>query len=212
MSIRITASERVLFVGATGSGKTQLAKKLIAPLRRIVVIDPKHTFHAQGFKVQDSIRFWQRKEFRIITRPFRGHDEKLRDLVEAIYDKGDATIYVDEISSLADRFPKTLETLEDIARTGREKMVSLWTTAQRPRWIPRIFLTETESYFIFNLRSAEDRDTIAGFVGNEIFQTPLNPHQFFYCRADANTPAERMKLDLKTGTIYSLGKEVTQNA
>lgn len=198
-----------MFVGATGSGKTLLAKKLIAPLKRILVIDPKHTFSMDGFKTRSRLHWWQyRKNFRVITRPNRGQDKELRDMVELIYNDGNATIYVDEISSLADRFPKTLETLEDIARTGREKLVSLWTAVQRPAWIPRIFMTETESFFVFNLRAEEDRDRMAGFVGDTIFQTPLNKFEFFYCRADANTPAERMKLDKKTDVIYSLGKEV----
>jgi len=205
--IRITASERVLFVGATGSGKTLLARRLMQPLRRIIVIDPKHTFTAPGFKNADKLHFWQRKEFRIITRPDRGNDERLRDMIEKVYKDGNLTIYVDELSSLADRFPLTLETLEDIARTGREKMVSLWTAVQRPRWTPKIFATETESFFIFNLRAQEDRDYISGFAG-DVFRTPLEPHEFFYCRADANEPPERMKLDTKTNVIYSLGKEV----
>jgi len=202
--IRITSSERVLFVGATGSGKTVLAKWLLASLRRVLVIDPKHTFSLDGFLYADRLPFWlpwQRQEFQIITRPSRGDDEKLRNLVESVYFLGNATIFVDELASLADRFPLTLETLEDIARTGREKRVSLWNAVQRPRWTPKIFMTETESFFVFGLRAEEDRQYLAGFVGKEVTEIKLAKHEFLYCRSDANTAPERLRLNLDSDII-----------
>ena len=48
--IRILASDRVAFIGASGTGKTELAKFFLSRLNRVVVIDPKHTFRLEGFK------------------------------------------------------------------------------------------------------------------------------------------------------------------
>lgn len=207
--MKISTRERVLFVGATGSGKTELAKRLLRDIKRVLVIDPKHTFILDPFKVRRSLNvyFWERKEFQLIARPVRGEDIKLRDMVEGAYAQGDFTIYVDELASLADRFPATLETLEDIARTGRERGVSLWNAVQRPRWTPKIFMTETETFFVYNLRAEEDRQYMAGFVGSFVAETRLPQHEFFYCRADANTDPLKMRLNIRTGEIYRLGKE-----
>jgi hypothetical protein len=205
----ISTSERVLFVGATGSGKTELAKRLLKDVQRVLVIDPKHTFTLDNFKLRKSLKiyFWERKEFRFIVRPQRGDDNKLRDLLEGVFAQGDLTIYVDELASLADRFPLTLETLEDIARTGRERRVSLWNAVQRPRGTPKIFMTETETFFIYNLRAEADRQHMAGFVGEKVAEARLPEHEFLYCRADANSIPLRMKLNIRTGDIIRLGEE-----
>lgn len=196
-----------MFLGATGSGKTVLAKKLLSGLNRVIVIDPKHTFSLDNFSV---LRHYKMpffiSKFQYIIRPIRGDDLKLRNLIEKVIRDGSITIYVDELASLVDRFPLTTETLEDIARTGRESYISLWSASQRPRWIPKPFLTETESIFQFGLRAFEDRQYLSGFTGSDPNKI-LGPYEFIYSRADANTPPEKMILNLQTGKIISLGKE-----
>ena len=205
--IKILPSERVLFVGATGSGKTALAKRLLRDLDRVIIIDPKHTFQMDGFRYGNKLHFWEKKKYKLIVRPDRNSDETVRNLIDYVYSMGSVTIYVDELASLQDILPLTLAALENIARTGREKNVSLWTASQRPRWTPKIFFSETESFFIFGLRAREDREYIAGFAGNETL-LPLEKYEFYYSRSDANNPVEIMTMDIQTGIIKRTSKEV----
>jgi len=187
VTVKVKTSDRVAFVGATGSGKTQLAKYFLSTQERVLIIDPKHTFSMDGFK-----RGWNlptfNKKFRMIVRPRLQDDEKLFDLLHKAFKLGNVTIYVDEMATLSDMFKWTTIKLEDIARTGREKKVSLWSVMQRPRGTPRVFLTETDVFFVFNLRSGEDRDYIKDYVGNEV-QEQIQKFNFWYIRPEESTPS-----------------------
>lgn len=187
LSVKIRPAERAALVGATGSGKTFLASRLIAPLRRILVLDPKHTFKAEGFKPGETLPIF-RNEFKMVFRPGRGDgDEKMTRLVYELFKRGNAVIYVDELATLADYYPMTTDQLSDIARTGRERGVGVWSAMQRPRFVPKVFLTESEVFFIFGLRSADDRKHIAGFSGEEVVQA-LEPFGFWYVRPEMQRP------------------------
>lgn len=184
--IKIGNSERVAFIGATGSGKTVLAKFLLRGLNRVVVIDPKHTFNAEGFKETWKLPLWS-GDYRIIVRPGRGEDARLANLLWKIFKAGSVTIYCDEAATTYETFPETIEVLTEIARTGREKRVGLWCAMQRPRRVPLVLLTETESYFVFSVRSKDDRDLLRGYTGEEVNEK-LEKYQFWYYRAEDLSP------------------------
>ena len=186
-TVRVKAQDRVAFVGATGSGKTQLAKYFLSTQDRVLVLDPKHTFKMDGFKKGWSLPSFSTK-FRTIVRPRLQDDEKLFDLLHKTFKLGNVTIYCDEMATLSDMFKWTTIKLEDIARTGRERKVSLWSVMQRPRGTPRVFLTETDVFFVFNLRSGEDRDYIRDYVGNEV-EERIPKYKFWYIRPEESTPS-----------------------
>ncbi len=202
MKIKIRNDERLVFVGATGSGKTVLAKHFLKRLNRILVIDPKHTFRLDGFKVRRSLPVFG-SEFRIIYRPRLEDDEELAGLLMSIMRGKNATVYCDELATLAEMYPNTTLILADMARTGRERHVSVWTALQRPRWVPRVFFTEAEIVIMFNLRSAEDRDYMAQFVGPEA-SDPIEKYTFWYSHADEEIPA-LMRLDMDKNYIEKIG-------
>lgn len=210
--ISITNSERVFLVGASGSGKTELAKRLLKNLNRVLVIDPKHTFKLEGFNNGWSFinQFdTNKKNFRLFVRPKLGDDEKLFNLINKLYKKKNVTIYIDELATLTDYFPASMMALSNIARTGREKKVSVWTGTQRPRHIPLIFLTESETFFVFSLRAEADRDHVAGYGGDELKER-IKPFQFWYVKSGKENP-DLLTLDLPTGKIKKIRKgEVNQ--
>lgn len=203
MTIKINVDERVTFVGATGSGKTYLAKHFLQHQNRCLVIDPKHTFRLNGYGTRRPL-FGD--SFRVIYRP--DDDAKLAKYIFSLWSEGDVTIYCDELATLSERFPESTETLGDVARTGREKRVSLWVALQRPRWVPRIFFTEAEVFFIFRLRSGDDRKYLAEFAGEEVIER-INKYDFFYVRADDGDP-ELLKLDARSGLIYPVPQKLTE--
>lgn len=187
MAIKISNSDRVAIIGASGTGKTELAKFLLQKMNRVVVIDPKHTFKMNVPGSKKWSRGWNiplfASDFRLIVRPKMNDDEKLYDLVNKLYKMGHVTIYVDEMATLSDMFPDTTMLLKNVARTGREKHVALWSAVQRPRGVPLVFFTECETFFVFNLRSEDDRNHIRGYVGDEVLQR-IPKYKFWHCSTD----------------------------
>lgn len=197
--IRILASDRVAFIGASGTGKTQLAKFFLTRLNRVVVIDPKHTFRLEGFKRTWRLPWAKNSDFRLIVRPKMEQDAELYELIARLYKMGHVTIYVDEMATLSDMFPHTTALLKNVARTGREKRVALWSAVQRPRGVPLVFFTECETFFVFNLRSMDDRQHIRGYIGDEVLDR-IPKFKFWHCSTDSDD-LSLLSLDLKTESI-----------
>lgn len=209
MAVRITSANRVMIVGTTGSGKTVLTKFLLGSQNRCIVIDPKHEFNLDGFKVS---RFklpgiWQ-KQFRLILRPRPGieDDERMAEFLYKMLKRKNVTIYCDELASIHELFPVTEKVMTIIQTTGRSKHVAVWNATQRPRNFPRVFMTESEVFFVFRLQSEEDRDYVAGFIGNEA-EEKLPLHLFWYYRGDDETTPRLLTLDLEDKKLYPVEME-----
>lgn len=192
-----------MIVGTTGSGKTVLSKYLLRFCNRVIVLDPKHEFMLPGFKV-NKFSFpnpWT-KEFRLVLRPRPTEEDDLRmaAFLQTAYRRKNVTIYCDELAVIDDLYPETLKQLKVIQVTGRSKHVAVWNATQRPRNFPRVFMTESEVFFMFRLQSEEDRDYMAGFVGNEV-EEKIPLHDFWYFRGEESAP-RLMRLDLEDGNVY----------
>lgn len=202
MKIHIRNDERVIFAGRTGSGKTVLAKHFLTRLNRVLAIDPKHTLKLDGFSRRRGLPIFG-AEFRIIYRPRLEDDYDLARILQAIMRGKHATVYCDELATLTEMYPYATAQLADLARTGRERHVAVWCATQRPRWIPRVFFTEAEVVFMFNMRGADDRAYMAQFIGPEAFD-PIDKYEFWYSHAD-ETETGLMRLDLNKNYIERIG-------
>ena len=168
------------------------------------MIDPKHTFRLDGFKLRNTIPVIG-KQWRVIYRPGRGggEDNTLSNMLDDLFRMKNLTIYCDELSTMAERFPEATKVLADIARTGREIKVTTWNSIQRPRWVPRVFLTETEGIFTFSLRAQEDRDYISQFT-DPIVKEPIEKHTFWYSHPDEDDIG-LMKYNMSKNYIERIG-------
>jgi len=201
--VKIKLDERAAFLGATGSGKTELAMHLLGYAGdRVLVIDPKKTFNMEGFKKGKRLPLLS-SSFRMIYRPDKDDDDKMSKLAREIFGRGNARVYVDELGTLAKFFPHTTEVLEDIARTGRERNISLWHATQRPRWVPLSFFSESEVWFVFLLRDPRDRSHVRDIVGPQVAEK-LPLYQFWYSRPGMED-ALLLKLNLETKRIMEVG-------
>jgi ABC-type dipeptide/oligopeptide/nickel transport system ATPase component len=207
-AILIRNSERVAFIGATGSGKTVLARYLLSGLNRVVVIDPKHMFHMPGYKPGWRLPLTS-GEFHLVIRPAREDDDRLAGFLMRLMREGSVTIYCDEAATTADIFPETTQAMTEIARTGRERHVGLWCTMQRPRRVPLTMLTETETFFVFSVRSKDDRDYIRGYTGDEVSER-LPRFAFWYYRTEEDRPA-LLTLNLKENQVEEFNQEVEED-
>lgn len=200
--IEIGADERLAIIGATGSGKTVVAKYLLERTTRAIVVDPKHTFELESFKVTKGKPFFRKKQYHMIYRPSMARDKELAELLIYFWHQGDTIIYIDELSTISEGYPGTIAVLSEIARTGRERNVGLWVTMQRPRYVPKLFLTEAEQMFVFALRNGEDRLYVAGYAGEEV-KRPIEKYQFWYTSPKA-TEVKLLHLNIDTNRIQEV--------
>ena len=155
-------------------------------------------YRAEGWRRAFHLYPWE-KSFRHIWVPKRSDDDKLADLIFRAWKRKNLTIYVDELQSLTDRFPRATDTLSDVIRTGRSRNVSVWTATQRPAWVPRWFLSESHHKFIFTLLDKADRERAADVIG-DMGRERLRMHTFLY-HAPGMEEARRLTYDLRRGII-----------
>ena len=174
-------------------------------MKRVLVIDPKHTFSHPRFKYSNKMPL--DRDFWVIYRPQPDKETELIALFREAFKRGNVTIYIDELMTLNDAFPQATEILADIVRTGREKGVGVWVAIQRPMWIPKEFLTETEIFMIFTLRLGDDRVYMSKFIGDQAL-LKLPAYAFLFDRADEGKPVA-LHLNIRKDQIETVKEAVS---
>lgn len=196
-----------MIAGKTGSGKTYLARRLLAHAPRLVVLDPKGRL--DDWQCEDASRDTSRRlaagdpvrvRYRV-TGPDDDDDLWTRALTDA-YEAGDVVVYIDELYGVVEPGQRAPGILSAAYTRGREYGVGVWAATQRPTWIPLFALSESDHYFVFRLTLAEDRKRLAAFMGTDV-ETPItDPHGFFYARAVDDAPAYFERLQDAKGVTY----------
>lgn len=165
MSVNIKRTDRAMFCGRTGSGKTTLARSLLRSCNLpYAVLDPKHRYRDGDVKVG---RTFNKKLDEQIIRvdPIGGNDELALwdEQIWNIWRESDRIIYVDEATLITP--PRSiLPELGRAIRTGRERNVAVWVGTQRPKDIPSVVFTEAEHFFLFRLGWEDDRRKVSSFT------------------------------------------------
>lgn len=184
-------TDRAALVGQTGSGKTTLAEMLCRVRPYVVVFDPKGRISWPGYERHTTLRsLANTRASRLIYAPVY---EELYDESGAAQDKAfefifrrqNTTLYVDEIYAYAkgDVFPFHYGAC---VTRGREIGVEVYTSTQRPAYVPGIMFSEAEHLYVFKLRKVRDRQRIeaeSGIDGDAIFALPK--WDFYYARQDS---------------------------
>lgn len=158
--------ERTLIFGMTGSGKTFLAEKLLQWRKYVIVYDLKGTITWDGYKIVESLERLTEidpiKYPKIIFKPplyFVKDEEAVNQFFQFVYQRGNCTLYVDEIMTACFKGQISYWLLAIMTR-GRELGVSFVGATQRPKQIPISIITESEHRFIFLLSNYPDAKRI----------------------------------------------------
>ncbi len=192
-TINLKSNQRILIVGKTGSGKTYLAKYLTRQANRLIVLDAKVTLSDWGLEPWGSdtrSKLLNGAPVRIRAVPPMNGD--IMAYWEAVlsdsYRAGNVVVYIDELYAICPPNQKPLNVLWAMYTRGRELGIGVWSSSQRPAWIPLFALSEADHYFNFRLQLEEDRKRMAAFMGVEVLRTISDEHGFFYSMAAWDRP------------------------
>lgn len=178
--IVISTDDRIVYTGATGTGKTLLARDLNLPYipksHPVVILDPKRDskwanvpdiemprvpFSKIKLHAGAQAYRWPKTNQKLSLE--RGYTH----LVSYLFDRGNVLVISDETSTLY-RSPHEMDAPTDrLIREGRARNIGIWWLMQRPSNVPTIIMSEAETWFAFTLRKSTDRKTTADYIGDD---------------------------------------------
>jgi hypothetical protein len=180
---------RTFICGSTGTGKTFVGIWLLSTRdydRRVwLVFNFKNDalINDLGLPEHDIRKNPPKKPGCYVVNYMPGEDEDaIEDLFLKIWRQGNIGVYIDEGAEL-NRFSKGFRR---ILTQGRSLNIETIVLSQRPAWIDRYIMSESEYYGILRLNTILDRDTIRKETGIPVNYT-LPPYHWLWYDARANT-------------------------
>lgn len=182
----IRPSERVFFVGTTGSGKSYLADKLLDGVKvRKLIIDIKADVHRPEAAYTDNVNEIPKlfdKHRTVVYQPEMPYKwEEIDRAFQTAYEMGNVTVYNDERGGW--QRPFDIELLPSEAHAimrGRFRNVGVWSGSQRPSRIPVSVLSEANHIFAFLTRTKADRVKLGAVMGDKVDRSGLIPMRWFW--------------------------------
>lgn len=162
---RIRASDRIVITGRTGLGKSYLARAIFeaSPFPRLL-IDPKgEESSAYAVTFRDPARLPDVPVARYIpadTTDLEAFDELYRQ----VFDGGPRTVWMDEAPSVAPSGGRVQRHIMAVIRQGRSRGIGHIATTQRPVWVARELLSESEHVICFATHYPDDVRSLAGLM------------------------------------------------
>ena len=197
--------EKIVIVGASGSGKTYLANQLLKGLNgiHVWVYDFNQQFHSSRaivfndltkmLEVSDSA-----KRGHYILQPHDNSENTFRRFCEEGFKRGNLVLMMDEAHSFLTK-QKQLKEFNNIILSGRPRGISCITISSRPASLPNNVLTNAKHVFSFKLNLESDVKFLEGFLGSDVWvllppdkrhklkdEPQLPEHTFFYRDMDTD--------------------------
>lgn len=193
MQINLPPRSRGLLVGPSGSGKTALGLELVLGLPPpVLVLDTKWAASIQewavlyDFPIVHEMPDMRRVQGVVIYRP---EPELLAEpaaldaqLNELVLNHDICSVYIDELYQLH-KSGRAGPGIVGLWTRGREMGFTTLAATQRPAWISAFCLTESDYFYVFNIRSLDDRKKLCQSLGNEEYmQGDLKKYHFRFSK------------------------------
>jgi len=195
----IAYEEKILIVGASGSGKTYLANVLLKSLNGISVwvYDFNYQFSSskamvfhdltEMLKVYDSA-----KRGHYIFQPFQNDENTFRRFNAEAFKRGNLVLIEDEIHTFLTKLKQNTE-FNQVILSGRPRGISVVSISSRPASCPNNVLSNVKHVFAFKLNLESDVKFLEGYLGHDVWiimpkdkrarlkdEPELEEHTFFY--------------------------------
>ena len=195
----IAYDEKIVIVGASGSGKTYLANQIMKGLNGISVWvhDPNYQFHSsramvfhdltEMLKVYDSA-----KRGHYILQPHQNDENTFRRFNAEAFKRGNLVLIEDEIHNWLTK-QRVLKEFNQVILSGRPRGISVISISSRPASCPNHILSNVKHVFAFKLNLESDVKFLEGYLGNDVWilmppdkrarlkdEPALEEHTFFY--------------------------------
>jgi len=171
----IAYEEKIVIVGASGSGKTYLANQIMKGLNGISVwvFDPNYQFHSsramvfhdlsEMLKVYDSA-----KRGHYILQPHDSSEHTFRRFNAEAFKRGNLTLIEDEIHNWLSK-QKVIKEFNQVILSGRPRGISVISISSRPASCPNHILSNVKHVFAFKLNLESDVKFLEGYLGNDVW-------------------------------------------
>lgn len=181
-------TQRLSIVGATGSGKTQLANWHLSrrsyTTKPWIVYDFKHDSlinSIPGARYIDVDEPPPQEPGLYIVQPVPESDDDLvMAQMYAIWRQGNTGVYVDEGYMLN----KNNRAFRALLTQGRSKRIPMIILSQRPVWLDRFVFSESEFYHVFRLQDKKDIKKTEEFIPKDLSQRLPKYSSYYYNAVD----------------------------
>lgn len=180
-------SESVIIAGATGSGKSNLARFFIKLFVNAVILDAKDEISLPGFTRINNIRgLINSKEKRIVFSPTAKElgvllDNKFEPFYQFIFLRSNTAVLIDENNFVNTTASNPQYWQLACYTRGRSKNLTMITCTQRPFNLPQVIMTESAHFWAGRLISPSDRERVSGFSGLSVARIEgLLDYQFLH--------------------------------
>jgi hypothetical protein len=183
-------TQRHAIVGATGSGKTQAALYHLSgrsyDVQPWIIYDFKRDEligevlpQAQEIGVTSKV---PDKPGIYIVHPHPAQSQEVDNQLWQIWEQENTGVYIDEGYMIGNNSPA----FRALLTQGRSKHIPIITLSQRPTWIDRFILSESEFHQIFRLQHKKDLQTVNEFIPHDLRDENNDPirlpdyHSWYY--------------------------------